>query len=438
MIAPASVLSLVALLAPSADWPALLGADGAGTATGAAPLTWSAQSNVAYSTRLPGRGDSSPAVAGRWVHVTAQTRNDDLHVLTLDRRSGRLHQSTVVGRGEVQATGPRSLWADRHNAASPTPVATADRVWAFFGTGLLVCLEAESHREVWRRDLVADYGRYDITFGMGASPRLAERDGQPVLLVSCLTKGASYVLCLAAADGAEVWHVERKYDVFRDAADAYTSPVVRQTASGPEVVVAGADQIDAYDLQTGRRRWVSEGFQIDSPYGRMIATPAIGTGSMQGLVVGASANPSGGGLGRTVAIGVNDARGTAAPLWRYAKSSPDSCSPLLVDKSLLLLSGTGILTTLNPLTGERVEVERLPGEYFASPVAVRGDGRTTIYALSTDGRCSVLQLDPTQLPVPKPLAAGVNVLPGTFYATPAVADGTLYLRAWERLYAIRE
>ena len=29
-----------------------------------------------------------------------------------------------------------------------------------------------------------------------------------------------------------------------------------------------------------------------------------------------------------------------------------------------------------------------------------------------------------------------NELPGTFYATPALSDGTIYLRAYERLYAV--
>ena len=434
---------LALLLLCAADWPGLLGT-GDGLTEGPAPTAWSAQSGLDWSTRLPGRGDSSPAVAGQWIHLTAQTRNNDLHVLTLDRQRGRVTHDTVVGRGELAATGPESLWADRHNAASPTPAADADRVWAFFGTGLLVCLEAATHNELWRRDLVQDYGAYDITFGMGASPRLATRqaeDGQtqPVLLIACITKGASYVLCLDAADGSEVWTAERRYDVFRDAADAYATPVVRPTADGPEAIIVGADRVDAYALADGRRRWVSEGLKVDSPFARIVATPAIGTGDLAGLVVACTANPSGGSVGRTVGFAVNDPRGTAAPMWQYAKASPDSCSPLLVGRSLVLLSGSGVLTTLSPLRGERAAVERLRGEYFASPVAVtpaQPGQPVTLYALATDGQCTVLALDPAELPVPKPSVVQTNRLPGTFYATPAVADGTVYLRAWERLYAV--
>ena len=431
----------------AAGWAGLLGSDGGGVAVVETPppTSWAADKNVAWSVPLPGRGDSSPCVAGPWLHLTAQTRDDRLHVLTIDRRTGRLHKQTAVARGEVKATGPRSLWADRHNAASPTPVADGQRVWAFFGTGLLVALEAESHRELWRRDLVADYGAYDITFGMGASPRLAERAGRPVLLVSCITKGASYVLCLDAATGQEVWQTDRRYAVFADAADAYAAPVVREPAAGSktgtEVVVVGADRIDGYALADGSRRWVGEGLGIDSPYARIIASPAVGRDDLAGLLIACSGNPSGGGNGFTAGFAVNDARGTCSRLWTHDKGSPDSCSPLLVGRRVVLLSGQGILTTLDAATGQPIGPRggstRLRGEYFASPLAVRaGDEPTRLYALSTDGRCSVLAFDETAQPPKPPELLDVNTLPGTFYASPAISGSTLYLRAWQRLYAI--
>ncbi len=71
--------------------------------------------------------------------------------------------------------------------------------------------------------------------------------------------------------------------------------------------------------------------------------------------------------------------------------------------------------------------KRLPqGPYHASLVA--GDER--IYFLSIDGTCSVIASDKSG----KILAT--NKLEGTFYATPAISGGTIYLRAYERLIAI--
>ena len=428
------MLTLCLLLA--ADWPALRGADGHGISPTAAATQWAVDRGVRFSTPIPGRGDSSPVVAGRWIHVTTQDSRNRLLVVTIDRLSGRVHRQTAVGQGTLSATGPRSLWADRHNAATPTPVATADRVWAFFGTGLLVCLDAESHAVQWQTDLAKTYGEYDITFGMGASPRQAIRGGQPVLLVSAITKGASYVLCLDAATGREVWKTDRRYTVDRDAADAYATPVVRQAKQGPEVVVVGADRVDAYDLAGGKRRWVADGLGIDSPYGRIIATPAIGRGRLDGLVIACSANPSGGGLGRTIGVAVDSGRGSAVRLWQSVRASPDSCSPLLVRDRAVLLSGQGVMTVLDPTSGSRQHIERLPGEYFASPVATVAEDQVTVYLLATDGRCSVVGWDAAALPLADPELIDVNSLPGTFYATPAIADGVLYLRAWDRLYAI--
>ena len=87
----------------------------------------------------------------------------------------------------------------------------------------------------------------------------------------------------------------------------------------------------------------------------------------------------------------------------------------------------------------RRHVQRLPGEYFASPVAAvsAADG-PRLYCMTTDGRCSVLTFDPTQLPSPKPELLEVNTLPGTFYATPAITHDGLWLRAWDRLYRVSD
>ena len=78
-------------------------------------------------------------------------------------------------------------------------------------------------------------------------------------------------------------------------------------------------------------------------------------------------------------------------------------------------------------TGQRQWRKRLgKGPYHAAIVA--GDDK--IYFLGIDGKCTVVEAGKRG----KVLAS--NKLPGTFYATPAISDGVLYLRAYETLYAI--
>ena len=66
------------------------------------------------------------------------------------------------------------------------------------------------------------------------------------------------------------------------------------------------------------------------------------------------------------------------------------------------------------------------GPYRASVVA--GDGK--VYFLNRDGTCTVVAAGDEG----KILAR--NKIPGTFFATPAISDGVIYLRDYQRLYAV--
>ena len=59
-------------------------------------------------------------------------------------------------------------------------------------------------------------------------------------------------------------------------------------------------------------------------------------------------------------------------LWRYYKSLPNSATPLLYQGVLYLIKDGGILTTLDPKTGDVFQQGRLRDaleKYWASPVA---------------------------------------------------------------------
>src|SRR4030095_16589639 len=58
--------------APTANWPALRGANTAGVSSGVVPTTWDVGSsrNVAWKTPIPGLAHSSPIVWGDRVYVT--------------------------------------------------------------------------------------------------------------------------------------------------------------------------------------------------------------------------------------------------------------------------------------------------------------------------------------------------------------------------------
>ena len=386
------------------------------------PDSWNDQQGIAWSVDLPGRANSGPVVTSKRIDLTTQAEDNSLWVISLERASGKVIRSTRVGSGTLVAKGPGNLYAHRHNAATPTPVADEDHIWAFFGTGLLVCVDAQSGEVVWEKDMVKEHGAYDITFGMGSSPRL----WKDLLYVSCMTKGVSYVVAFEKLTGKQVWKSERKLAAKDDGPDAYSSPTIARSGERVELLVSGSDHVNAYDLRSGTQNWISSGLLIDSPYGRIIASPV----SHQGMVVATSANPGGGGLGRVIAVRGNGSGNVTEThrAWSLEKTSPDSSTPVCLDGLVYMTTDSGVASCIDIKTGKSHWVKRLSmGPYHASLVA--GDGK--VYFLGIEGNCTVLQAGTEG----KVLAT--NKLSGTFYATPAISDGVIYLRGYSRLVAIK-
>ncbi len=114
-------------------------------------------------------------------------------------------------------------------------------------------------------------------------------------------------------------------------------------------------------------------------------------------------------------------------LWRFYRSLPDVPSPLLYQDVLYIVRDGGILTSLNPATGEVLRQGRLPRgthAYYASPIAAAGK----LYLASEGGTVTVVRAG-AQWEV-----LATNVFDEECYATPALADGRIYLRTSASLY----
>ena len=420
------LFALTTAPAEAETWPAWRGADGSGVSPESnLPIEWSVDNNLAWKTDLPGRANSSPAVTSELIYLNLQAEDESLLVIAVARDNGRIVWKAKVGTGKLVAEGPTSLYAHRHNPATSSPVADEQHVWTFFGTGLLVCLDS-SGKLLWKRDLVKDYGAYKIRFGMASSPRL----WGDLLYVACMTRGPSYVLALDKATGKEVWKTDRVFPAEDDGPDAYSSPVVLQTDDRNALLVAGRDHVNAYDLLSGKQLWFSGGLKIDSPYGRVIASPAV---SPRAVVV-CSANPPGSSTDRVITLRPG---GTPAMdggdvtrthrLWEYRPYNPDASTPVCYKENVYMVRDDGIASCLDLATGKLHWRKRLGGGTWRASV-VAGDDK--VYFLQREGLCMVIGAGTEG----KVLSA--NQLPGTFYATPAISDGVLYLHAYGRLYAV--
>ena len=125
--------------------------------------------------------------------------------------------------------------------------------------------------------------------------------------------------------------------------------------------------------------------------------------------------------------GAGDQTATAIR-WRYEKPVPQVPSTLLYKGVLYMINDSGILLSFDPATGNVLKQGRLHGaidKYFSSPVAA--DDK--VFLIGQGGQVSVLK------------AAGdwqvlnVNELDDECFATPAIADGRIYIRTRSALYA---
>ena len=122
--------------------------------------------------------------------------------------------------------------------------------------------------------------------------------------------------------------------------------------------------------------------------------------------------------------------GSPSEQWRKAKGAPDVPSPLIHGGLVYLVQADrGVLQCWDAATAKEFYFERIHGDrYRASPVY--GDGK--VYIMSRDGTALVVKAGP------KFEALATNKLDDNFTASPAIANGRIYLRGFNALYAIEE
>ena len=126
-----------------------------------------------------------------------------------------------------------------------------------------------------------------------------------------------------------------------------------------------------------------------------------------------------------------DLTGTDAILWQNQRGNSYTPSPVLHDGKLYMVTDSGMLSCLDAKTGKAFYLQqRLPKPYNfkASPVGVNGK----LYLATEEGDVVVVKMGETYE------VLATNTLEGqTFIATPAVADGEIYLRGQNTLFCIK-
>jgi outer membrane protein assembly factor BamB len=424
---------LLLALTVAENWPSFRGMDARGVADAKLPVTWSASKgdNIAWKADIPGLGHSSPVIWGDRIFLTTavSTNKDmvfervlkgpidrrqdaakqDFRVLALDKKSGK-----IVWNVSATAAEPRVLRHPHNSYASSTPATDGKRVVAFFGSEGLFCYTLDG-KLVWKKDLgVLDQGAFDVPdyqWGTAASPILW-RD--TVYLQVDLHKG-SFLAAFDANTGKELWRTER------DSKPSWATPTVIEGPSRAELVANGVEHVCGYDPKTGKELWRLKGTSMIS-----VPTPFTAHGLIY-VFSGYYRN-----MRRSYAIkpgAMGDITGSKEAIAWMTEDAPYLSTPVVSGDYLFTLSTAGVLTGMNAKTGDVLFRQRMGlGTGFSASLVAAGG---VVYAVNELGEFFIFRAAPKYEELAK-VEMGETVM-----ATPAISDGTLFVRGEQKLYAIR-
>ncbi len=405
MRAAIALLWIVTASASADDWPQWRGPSGQNyAAPGAtAPEQWSESSNIAWRTKVPGRGHSSPVLTGDRIYLTTcDEPSQQQSLLVFDRATGRPLKQTVVHTGKLP---PRIHGNNTH--ASPTVACDGNHVFALFNNNL-ACWVTKfdlDGNQIWQRR-VAGFDPQKYKFGFGSSPILHEG----LLILSTEYDGPdSGIYAIDTETGQTVWNAPRTKSL------SYSTPIPATLNGRPELIMSGNQRIAAYDPRTGNELW--------STPGSTHATCGTMVWDSQNNVAFAS-----GGYPDTFTLAVRVGTRPSIP-WQKNKIKCYEQSMLLVDGYLYAIADNGIAYCLQASDGSQRWRERLGGPISASPILV--DGK--VYVSNERGTTFVFRATPESY---QPIAT--NQLGDECFATTTPVDGRLYHRYAKREGGVRQ
>jgi outer membrane protein assembly factor BamB len=411
-----AVVSL-ALAAPAAaqEWTRFRGPNGTGLSNATTvPTTWT-EKDYNWVAQLPGEGHSSPVIWGGKIFLTsANEESAERFVLCLDQASGKI----LWSKKYVSEKHHKHV----HNTfASATPAVDESQVYVTWSTPQEYTLLALDHQgnEVWSRDL----GPFVSQHSCGTSPIVYEdlvvlgneQDGEKTAKQDGKEAGKSFLIAVDRKTGQTRWQIDRESDVV-----AYSTPCVYQPEGGkPQLIFnSSAHGISSIDPASGKINWEIGGL-LDK---RSCSSSLMA----DGLFIASCG--SGGGGNYLVAVHPGDTgKSDAGQLaYRVEKAAPYVPTPIAKGEYLFLWNDKGMAACLKATTGEYLWEKRVGGNFFGSPICV-GD---RLFNIDVDGNVVVLAASDNYNLLAK------NPLGEKSHSTPAVANGTLYLRTVSHLYSV--
>ena len=440
-----SVLKTCALiftqLEAAENWPMFRGGISRGTSDNInLPLEWDSKKgkNIEWKVKVPGLGWSSPVVHSGRIYLTTAVSEGEIEprkpglyfggdrkepikhmhhflVLCLDIESG-----DYLWQREVLASRPLTPIHIKNSYAAETPVTDGERVYAYFGSHGLYCLD-KTGKKLWGKM----FKPYEMRngWGTGASPIL---EGDQLIIVNDNME-ESWLAGFNKITGKKLWKTKREEP------SNWSTPFVWKHNGISELILTGRNQTRSYDLvgnERWRLKWKSRtSIVIPTPFEAhgllYIASGYVGDREKHVYAIKPGAK-------NDISLKPGETKNDFIA-WYDKRAAPYNPSPLVYGDEFYSLFDFGFLACRDARTGsvyfdkERINPDKSIG-FTASPWAYRGH----VFALSEAGDTYVF------LAGKEYKLVRVNYTGGMSMANPALAADRLILRNQNHLFSIRE
>lgn len=394
------------------------------------PSSFSKSENVLWVVPLPGPAAATPIIWEKRAFISSVDSNDKkLLAMCLDADSGKTLWSKEIASGINRD--------DRSNFASASPTTDGQLVYFYYGSGDLIAFDF-SGKEIWKRNIQKEYGPYAFQWTFSSSPTL--HDGR--LYLQILQRNVpvngrgkpdgpneSYLLALEPATGKEIWKHIRPADARQESLEAYSTPIPDVASGRDQLLIVGGDCITGHDSATGKELWRWGTWNPSKiPHWRMVVTPTAGAG------VALACAPKGSPV-YAVKTGSSGKLEDSDLAWvsKEREASSDVSTPLFyMGRFFILNSDRKLLSAVEPATGKVLWTGSLGSKAKLESSPTGADGK--IYMMNHRGDVFITGAG-DQFELLQTISMGEEG-DADDRSTISVSGGRLFIRTASKLYCI--
>jgi outer membrane protein assembly factor BamB len=291
-----------------------------------------------------------------------------------------------------------------------TPAISGNRIVSYGVTGVLVCRDLKTGKELWKADTLKQFAATNLYFGVSSSPLI---DGDHVFVM--VGGKQAGLVCFSMADGTVVWKAV-------DERASYSSPVLAGEGSNRRLIALTQAGVVALDPATGKLDWR---YPLVDRLNESSTTPIILKNSLMAASVTYGA------------VGLKPASGKPEVIWKNGAltcyfSTPvptASGSEILLVSGRLLPPPSSILRCVDSATGKELWSQPAVGKYHAALMRL-SDGRFLMH--DDTGNIRLFEATRSEF---RELAK--SRICGPTWAHPALSQGVLYIRDDKELLALQ-